>query len=75
MECSTTYESSKHEENTGEHPGLNGCKTLGLGGVGGDGVEDVDQHQEEGDEKSHPARYDVRRYLLYQSVLITFITD
>ena len=26
-----------------------------LGGVGGDGVEDVDQHQEQGDQEGHPA--------------------
>ena len=36
--------------------------TFSLGSVGGDVVEDVDQHQKQGDEESHPARYDVRRY-------------
>ena len=30
--------------------------------VGGDGVEDVDQHQEQGDQERHPARDDVRWY-------------
>ena len=50
-----TYESPKHEENTGQHPGLYGSQTLSLGGVGGDRVEDVDQHQEQGDKKPHPA--------------------
>ena len=29
--------------------------TFSLGGVGGDVVEDVDQHQEQGDQESHPA--------------------
>ena len=32
-----------------------------LGGVGGDGVEDVDEDKEEGDEESHPARNHVHR--------------
>ena len=50
-----TYESPKHEEDTGQHPGLYCRQTLGLGGVGGDRVEDVDQHQEQGDQKPHPA--------------------
>ena len=31
-----------------------------LGGVGGDGVEDVDQHQEQRDQESHAARDNVR---------------
>ena len=67
-------QSPKHEEDACQHPGLDSGESLRLGSVGGDGVEDVDQHQEQGDEESHPARYDVRRYLLYQSVLITFVT-
>ena len=32
-----------------------------LGGVGGDGVEDVDEDKEEGDEEGHPARNHVHR--------------
>ena len=32
-----------------------------LGGVGGDGVEDVDEDEEEGDEERHPAGDDVHR--------------
>ena len=32
-----------------------------LGGVGGDGVEDVDEDKEEGDKEGHPARDDVHR--------------
>ena len=32
-----------------------------LGGVGGDGVEDVDEDEEEGDEEGHPARNHVHR--------------
>ena len=32
-----------------------------LGCVGGDGVEDVDEDEEEGDEESHPARNHVHR--------------
>ena len=34
--------------------------TFSLGGVGGDVVEDVDQHQEQGDQEGHPARDYVR---------------
>ena len=32
-----------------------------LWGVGGDGVEDVDEDEEEGDEEGHPAWNDVHR--------------
>ena len=32
-----------------------------LGGVGGDGVEDVDEDKEEGDKEGHPARNHVHR--------------
>ena len=56
-----TYESPEHKEDTGQHPGLYCRQTLGLRGVGGDRVEDVDQHQEQGHKERHPARDDVRR--------------
>ena len=36
--------------------------TLCLWRVGGDSVEDVDQDEEESDEESHAAGYDVRRH-------------
>ena len=36
--------------------------TFSLGSVGGDVVEDVDQHQEQGDQERHPARDNVRRH-------------
>ena len=32
---------------------------LSLGGVGGDCIEDVDQHQEQGDQEAHSPRDDV----------------
>ena len=35
--------------------------TFCLGSVGGDGVEDVDQHEEESDQERHPPGDDVRR--------------
>ena len=57
-----TYESPEHKEDTGQHPGLYCRQTLGLRGVGGDRVEDVDQHQEQGHQERHPARDDVRRH-------------
>ena len=40
---------------------LLGDLTLCLGSVGGDVVEDVDQHEEERDEERHPPGDDVRR--------------
>ena len=52
---SINHKGSKHEEDTGQHPYLNGCQTLCLGTVGVDIVEDVDQDKEERDEESHPA--------------------
>ena len=47
-------QSSKNEENTRQHPGLNCGQAFRLGCVGGDVVEDVDQHQEESHEQGHP---------------------
>ncbi len=38
-----------------DHKKCSSMLTLGLRGVGGDGVEDVDQHEEERDEEGHPA--------------------
>ena len=35
--------------------------TFRLGSVGGDGVEDVDEHEEESDQERHPPGDDVRR--------------
>ena len=57
---SITNEGSKHEQQAGQHPALDSSQTLGLGRVGGDGVEDVDQDEEESDEERHPAGDDVR---------------
>ena len=47
-------ERAEDEEDAGEHPGLDGGEALGLGRVGGHGVEDVDQDEEEGDQQGHP---------------------
>ena len=47
---SLLYESTKYKENAGQHPGFYSCQTLGLGGVGGHVIEDVDKHQEQGDQ-------------------------
>ena len=41
--------------------GLDSCEPLGLGDVGGDGVEDVDQDEEHRDEHRHPAGDVIRR--------------
>ena len=54
-------QSPKHKEDACQHPCLDSGESLRLGSVGGDVVEDVNQHQEQGDEKGHPARYHVHR--------------
>ena len=60
------YEGSEDEDGAGDEPGLHGRQGLGLG-TGGpqdpghlrrvrlDGVEDVDEDEEDGDEEAHPA--------------------
>ena len=53
---------TKNEEYTGNNPGLEGIEAVRLGGVGGDGVEDVNEDKEEGYKKSHPTRNNIRRY-------------
>ena len=55
------YEGAEHEEDAGEHPGLDGRQPLRLGRVRRHRVEDVDEHQEEGDEERHPAGDHVHR--------------
>ena len=52
-------QSPKHEEDACQHPGLDSGESLRLGSVGGDVVEDVDQHQEQGDQEGHPSGDDV----------------
>ncbi len=59
-----TYKSSEDEENTDNDPGLDGGETLGLGDVGGDGVEDVHQHQEHRDQQGH-SKYKINTCILY----------
>ena len=46
---------TKNEEDAGQHPDLDGRQTLGLGRVGRDVVEDVDEDEEEGDQERHAA--------------------
>ena len=45
---------TKDEEYTRYDPGLESVQPVCLWGVGGDGVEDVDEDQEQGHEESHP---------------------
>ena len=52
-------QSPKHEEDACQHPGLDSGESLRLGSVGGDGVEDVDQHQEQSDQETHSPRDDI----------------
>ena len=47
-------------DNTDQHPGGDGSHALHVGGVGGDHVEDVGEHEEEGDEHRHPAGDNIR---------------
>ena len=44
---------TEDKENASQHPDLYSSESFSLGRVGGDIVEDVDQHQEEGDEEGH----------------------
>ena len=41
----------EHVDDAGHHPGLHRGQTLRLWSIGGDGVEDVDQHKEQSDKK------------------------
>ena len=45
---------TEYKEDACEHPDLDGGESLGLGRVGRDVVEDVDQHEEQCDEQRHP---------------------
>ena len=45
---------TEDEEDACEHPDLDGGESLGLGRVGRDVVEDVDQHEEQRDQQRHP---------------------
>ena len=47
-------EHAEDVEDAHDDPGLDSGEALGLGRVGRYGVEDVDQHKEEGDEQCHP---------------------
>ena len=44
----------EHMDDAGHHPGLHSRQTLGLGSVGSDRVEDVDEDEEQGDQQGHP---------------------
>ena len=57
---SITYKCTEDKEDTDQHPGGNGGHPLHIGGVGGDNVEDVDEHKEESDEHGHPAWHNLR---------------
>ena len=59
--CCVLGQSREHEEDTRQHPGLYSRQPLCLGGVGGNVVKNVDQHQEQGDQESHASRDDIWR--------------
>ena len=46
-------EDPEHVDDAGHHPGLHRGQALGLGGIGGDRVEDVDQDEEQSHQESH----------------------
>ena len=70
------HQGGKDEDNAGDHPGLHGGESLSLqisqadhkvigaqhylGGVGLDCIEDVDEHEKYGDEKSHSSRNNLK---------------
>ena len=39
------------------YPGFDGGETFGFGRIRLDGVEDVDEHEEDGNQERHSARY------------------
>ena len=55
-----TNQGAEDKQDAGDDVCLDGCESLGLGDVGGDGVEDVDEDEEHGDEESHPAGHILR---------------
>ena len=55
-----TNQGPEDKQDAGDDVGLDRCEPLCLGDVGGDGVEDVDEDEEHGDEESHPARHILR---------------
>lgn len=70
------HQGGEHEDNAGDHPGLHGGESLSLqirqathkvmgaqhylGGVGLDCIEDVDEHEKDGNEKSHSSRNNLK---------------
>ena len=55
QEVCVAEESPKDKEDADQHPGADGGHALHVGGVGCHDVEDVDEHEEEGDEHRHSA--------------------
>ena len=51
----------EHEQDAHDHPRGDGGHPLHVGRVVGDGVEDVDQHEEQRDEHGHPPGDHLRR--------------
>ena len=63
---------TKNEEYTGNDPGLKGIKAIRLGRVGGDGIEDVHQNQEQGDQKCH-ATLKFQSYTYALNIILTHL--
>ena len=54
-DCGILQHCSEDKDDAGDHPGLDRSEALGLWRVGLDGVVDVDEDEEEGDQHRHPA--------------------
>ena len=64
--CCVLSQGCEHEEDAGQHPGLDSRQTLRLRGVGRHVVEDVHENQEQGHQQSHTP--------WYMSLLLTLMT-
>ena len=53
-DCGVLKQGQKDKEHAGNHPGCDGGHALHIWGHVGDGVENVGQHEEEGDQEGHP---------------------
>ena len=59
-ECGVCHQGAEDEENAGDHPHGDGRHALDVRRDVGNGVENVDQHKEERDQKCHAARHHFR---------------
>ena len=58
-------EDAKHVENAHHHPRFHCGQALRFGRISGHTVEDVNQHQKQGDEESHPSCKNQMHHKIY----------